>query len=346
LIQWLIRSRGFYSRQVLGVVVAAILALLGGAIDVLRASPFQPFIATAVGLAIGTITVAYALIPLRRHDVLAVSRAAIINNIDECIIVIDEDGRIAYINPIAEKLVGKPVSSVVGKPLQQFLPNLKPASTFITDQKREVILPFENKSHTFNVHVSPITDWSGKVLCHVIVLHDITEYKMAEERMLASESNLAEAQRISHLGSWEWDLTNNRISCSEEMFRIAGLLPQEIEITLETFGIFLPPDEMKKVVQQNMGNPTTSIEHVITRPNGETRNVQSRIRAYRDELGRPLRLLGSVQDITEYKQAEAQIHLQAAALESAVNGITITDIDGKILWANHSFVQMTGYPIE
>ena len=107
LIQWIIRSRGFYSRQALGVVVAAILALLGSALDVFRVSPFQPFVATAIGLAIGTISVAYALIPLRRHDVLSVSRGAIINNIDECIIVIDSDERIVFVNPARGKTSGK-----------------------------------------------------------------------------------------------------------------------------------------------------------------------------------------------------------------------------------------------
>jgi diguanylate cyclase (GGDEF)-like protein/PAS domain S-box-containing protein len=349
LIQWIIRSRGFYSRQALGVVVAATLALFGSALDVFQVSPFQPFVATASGLAIGTISIAYALIPLRRHDVLSVSRGALINNIDDCIIVIDVDERIALVNPAAEKLVGHPNSFAVGKPLKQFLPTLRPVSTYKSDQNREAILRIENQPHTFSLHISSIADWSGEVTCHVIVLHDITKYKLAEDKLLNSESNLAEAQRIFHLGSWEWDLKTNRILCSEEMFRLAGLVPQEGEINLETFNSFLYPNEAEKViqiVQQNSGYPTTNIEHLIIRPNDETRNVHTRIRAYRDEFGKPLRLLGSVQDITERKQAEAQIHLQAAALESAVNGIIITDTEGKILWANPSFLRMTGYSIE
>jgi diguanylate cyclase (GGDEF)-like protein/PAS domain S-box-containing protein len=349
LIQWIIQSRGFYSQQALGVVVAATLALLGSALDVFRVSPFQPFVATATGLAMGTISVAYALIPLRRHDVLSVSRGAIINNIDDCIIVVDSDERIALVNPVAEQLMGYPQSFVVSKPLKQFLPTLRPISTYNSNQNREAILQIGSKPHTFSLRVSSINDWRGKSTSHVIVLRDITEYKQAEDKLLSSESNLAEAQRISHLGSWEWNLKTNRVYCSEEMFRIAGLLPLEGEITLDKFNSFLHPDEAKKVIQaiqQNSGYPTTNIEHLILRPNGETRNVHSRIRAYRDEFGRPLRLLGSVQDITERKQAEAQIHLQAAALASTVNGIMITDSEGNILWANPSFVRMTGYSID
>jgi diguanylate cyclase (GGDEF)-like protein/PAS domain S-box-containing protein len=349
LIQWIIRSQGLYSRQALGVVVAAIFALFGCAFDIFHLSPFQPFVATASGLAVGTISVAYALIPLRRHDALSISRGAIINNIDDCIIVTDSDEKIELVNHAAEKLVGYPNSFVTGKPLKHFLPDLRPISTYPSNQNREATLKVENKFHTFSLRISCINDSSGKTTSYVIVFHDITEYKHAEDKMLSSEANLAEAQRISHLGSWEWSLNKNGLLCSEEMFRIAGLLPQEGEIALETFKSFLHPKEAEKVMgvmRQNAGDPTNNIEHLIIRPNGEARHVLSRIRAYRDEHGSPLLILGSVQDITERKQAEAQIRLQAAALESAVNGIMITDIEGNILWANPSLVRMTGYTVE
>ena len=272
LTQWIIRSQGFYSRQALGVAAAAIVALFGCALDVFHLSPFQPFVATASGLAVGTILVVCALIPLRRHDVLSISRGAIINNIDDCIIVTDSDEKIALVNPAAEKLVGYSNSFVTGKPLKQFLPDLRPISTYPSNQNREATLKVENKFHTFSLRVSSINDWSGKTTSYVIVFHDITEYKYAENKMLSSESNLAEAQRISHLGSWEWSLNKNGLLCSEEMFRIAGLLPQAGEIALEKFQTFLHPDEAEKVIQvmrQNAGDPTNNIEHLIIRPNGE-----------------------------------------------------------------------------
>lgn len=349
LIQWVIQSLGFHNRQAQGIIVVVILVLLGCALDIFRLSPLQPFVATTIGLATGTISTACALIPLRRYDVLSISLETIINHIDDCIIVVDIDERVALVNPFAEKLMGHSNSFVVGKSLKQFLPTLRPISSYPSNQNREAILQVENKPITFSLRVSPINDWSGRITSYVIVLRDITEYKQAQDKLFSSESSLAEVQRISHLGSWEWNSKTNKILCSEEMFRIAGLLPQEGGMTLETFSSFLHPDEAEEVIQvmrQNAGSPTNNVEHLIIRPNGEARNVHSRIRAYRDEFGKPLLILGSVQDITELKQAQAEIRLQAAALESAVNGIMITDHDGNILWANPSFIRMTGYSTE
>jgi len=346
LFRWIFESHGFYSRQALGVFVAALLALLGSALDIFHISPFAPFVMTSCGLAIGTITAAYALIPLRRHDVLSVSRQAVINNIDDCILVVDGDERIALINPAAELLVGRAGNNVIGKPLEQFLPTLRPISTYPPNQNSDVLLPLGDQPHAFTLRVSTVSDWSGRISCYIIVLHDVTEYKQAQEKLQASEANLAEAQRISRLGSWEWDLAATRVQCSEQMFRMAGWPLLEEEIPLERFQSLLPPAEMEKVIRPQAGNDTFDIEHRLLLPDGTARNVHTRIRAYRDELGRPLRLLGSVQDITERKQAEAQIRLQAAALESAANGIVIADAEGTILWANPSFFSMTGYTLE
>lgn len=132
-----------------------------------------------------------------------------------------------------------------------------------------------------------------------------------EETLRRSEASLAEAQGIAHFGSWAWDLAAGKLQCSDEMFRIVGLLPQEVEVTQEVFCKFLHPDEVEWILQeiQRVGanEPPAGIEHRITRSNGEIRNVYSRVKVYRDENGNPLRLLGSTQDITDRKQAEIQI---------------------------------------
>jgi diguanylate cyclase (GGDEF)-like protein/PAS domain S-box-containing protein len=349
LIRWIVQSQGFYSWQAIGVVVVAILATLGCILDIFQISPLQPFVATASGLSIGTITVIYALTPFRRRDILSINRGVIINNIDVCIIVTDNEEQIVLVNPAAEKLIGFPNSLAIGKPLKQFLPDLRPISSYPSGQKREAVLMLEDKYHTYSLLVSSINHSKGKTTGYMVVLYDITEYKQAEEKMLSSESKLAEAQRISHLGSWEWNLKTNGILCSEEMFRIVGLVPQAEEITLGEFKSFLHPDEAEKVIRvmmQNAADPTNDVEHRIIQPNGGVRYVHNRVRAYRDEHGSPLLILGSVQDITDRKQAETQIHLQAAALESAANGIMIADIEGNILWANPSLIRMIGYTIE
>ncbi len=321
IIRLFIRSQGVYSRQAIGVLTAAILALLGCTLDILRVSPLPPFAGSALGLAIGTISVALVLSPLRRNDVLSVSRGTIISSISDGIIVVDEDNRIVELNPAAERFLRKPASRAIGQPLQYIAPEFKSSLTQAMDESKEITVAHEGAFYTFGLRVSAIQDWRGRTISRVIVMRDVTEYKRTEAKLLRSESNLAEAQQISHVGSWRWDLKRNRIHCSEEMFRIAGLLPQDEEMTQEAFTHLLHPDEAEEVIrevfqriQQNTDYPTTNIEHLILRPNGELRNVYSRIKAYRDENGKPLLLLGSTQDITERKYAEEEISDRAGQL--------------------------------
>ena len=168
----------------------------------------------------------------------------------------------------------------------------------------------------------PFYDQAGNVIAVEGIAREVTERKHWEEMLRRSEASLAEAQRIAHFGSWTWDLAAGKLQCSDEMFRIVGLLPQEVEVTQEIFLKFLHPDEVEHIlhaIQSSVADgPPTGIEHRITRPNGEIRNVHSSVKVYRDENGNPLRMLGSTQDITDRKQTEAQIERnvrQLVALE-------------------------------
>ena len=242
---------------------------------------------------------------------------SIINSISDGIIVVDENHRIVQLNPAAERFVGNSASHVIGQPLKNIVPEMKSSLTQSADECGEIKVDREGIVYAYDVRVSTIQDWQGHEINRVVVLRDVTERKRADDKLLRSDSNLTEAQRLSHVGSWEWDLKRNRIRCSEEIFRIAGLLPHDEEITREEFNGLLHLDEAGELfqrIQQNTDYPTTNIEHLILRRNGETRNVYSRIKAYRDENGKPLLLLGSTQDVTERKRAEEEIRRRTGQL--------------------------------
>ena len=136
-------------------------------------------------------------------------------------------------------------------------------------------------------------------------------------RLLSRRSRelLAEAERIGHMGSWEWDAQNNRVLWSDEMFRIYGYQPGAIEVSFDRFLEMVHPSDRDLVEQTVTGafqsEKPFEFRYRIVRPDGSERVLQARGRVDRDEQGKPSRMLGTGQDITEQVAAEqARIQLQ------------------------------------
>jgi PAS domain S-box-containing protein len=133
--------------------------------------------------------------------------------------------------------------------------------------------------------------------------------KRAEEALKKSENMLAGAQRIAHLGSWDWDIGTGDLHWSEEGYRILGLLPQGSGATYEAFLAAVHPDDRRAVqqaVKESLSDPerTYSIEYRVIRPDGSERFVHARGEVLFDQDRRPVRMMGTVHDITERKRGE------------------------------------------
>ncbi len=239
---------------------------------------------------------------------------------------------ITYVNPAVSRILGYTPDEFYADPdlfLNLIYPGDRPALLSLLSQNappdKPTALRWVRKDGTFawlEHRIVPMVDRPGNLIAVEGIARDITGSKQVEEALRRSEASLAEAQRIAHFGSWIWDWATGKLHCSDEMFRLVGLRPQEVEVTQEDFLKFLHPDEVTWIlqeIQRSVANTTSDgLEHRIIRANGEVRNVYSRVKVYRDENGNPLRLLGSTQDITERKQAEVQIERsvhQLAALE-------------------------------
>jgi PAS domain S-box-containing protein len=123
-----------------------------------------------------------------------------------------------------------------------------------------------------------------------------------------SEAKLEEAQRIAHVAHGEQDLQVDRITLSEEGYRILGLQPQEGTLTLAQFLERVHPDDreirVRAVVAALRGGNRYDVEYRVVRPSGEVRIVHSQGDITRDESGRPLRTFGTIQDVTERRQEQ------------------------------------------
>ncbi len=158
-------------------------------------------------------------------------------------------------------------------------------------------------------------DSSGRPYQIFGTTQDITDRKRAEEalqRMSGSfqESNarLEEAQRIAHVGHWDWNLETGSLAWSDETYRIYGMAPQERPIDIAMLREMIHPEDresmFRKAEESLLSGVPADAEHRIVRPNGEVRTVHSRADARRDASGRPYEMFGTVQDVTEGKRAE------------------------------------------
>ncbi|MDY6991289.1 MAG: PAS domain-containing protein [Pseudomonadota bacterium] len=125
-----------------------------------------------------------------------------------------------------------------------------------------------------------------------------------------SEASLSESQRIAHLGNWEWDLVQNTFDCSAEIYRIFGLQPYSVIPNQELFLKYVHPNDRRQV--SNAINKTLQegqpyrLEHRIIRHDGQQRIIYTQGEVLAHQQGHIIRVIGTLQDITETKQAQAE----------------------------------------
>ena len=139
--------------------------------------------------------------------------------------------------------------------------------------------------------------------------HDDRNHIEAELERTARQ--LAEAQRIAHMGNWNWDIVTNDLSWSDEIYRIFGLQPQEFGASYPAFLERVHPEDREPVEaavgRAVRGEVAYRIEHRIIRPSGEIRTVLEQGEVFRADDGAPLRMVGTVMDVTERKALEEQL---------------------------------------
>ena len=166
------------------------------------------------------------------------------------------------------------------------------------------------------------------------MINEIAERKRVEEALRQSKASLSEAQRIAHLGNWDWNIETNQLYWSDEIYRIFGLSPQQFGATYEAFLDSVHPDDrefIKKAVNEALfENNPYRIDHRIVLPDGTIRVVHEQGEVTFDEAGRAIRMIGTVQDVTQNRGAEEKLHAhmqqQAVLAELGQHALMGTDI--------------------
>jgi len=226
-----------------------------------------------------------------------------------------ETGEIKDANPAACRFYGWTHAELTAKNISEINP--LPADTI-----KNILLDSKDgkNNHLFFQHnlangeIRDVEVYSGPIrfkesMFLYEIVHDITERKRMEEELREKDELLIRAQEIAHIGSWSIDLINNRLTWSNEVYRIFGLQPQEFPATYEGFLEAVHPEDREAV---NVAYTNSikedkdfyEIEHrIIRRHSGEIRHVHEKCEHMRDDAGNIVRSLGMVIDITEQTQS-------------------------------------------
>ncbi len=197
-------------------------------------------------------------------------------------------------------------------------------------------------------------DDNGKAVRMVGVNYDLTERRLAEESLRNSEHRLKEAQRIAHIGDWDLDLINNRLTWSDEIFRLFEIDPEKFGASYETFLESIHPDDRDMVnmaYTESVNNKTPyDIEHRLLMHDGRVKYVSERCETYYDKSGKPIRSFGTVHDITDVKQAEQELRSSEerfrAYFERSMVGMATTSLEKGWINVNDALCKTLGYSRE
>ena len=228
-------------------------------------------------------------------------------------ILIIKENKIVFANQQAARIIEKKAEDIIGYPLTSFVPKnqlqltLKKYKKSIQSREKNDFYSLKiNKPDGSFVYIEVTLNtinYQGKK-ARIVFVRDITKRRLAEKQSEKDRNLLEQAQKLAHLGSWEWDMLNNKLYCSEEILKI---LDEDLEInelrSISWIVGFIPTTDRKKVYRGILNSVQTGIKFEADFPaiarNGDRKIIHSQCMVYKDSTGKPASLIGTWLDITD-----------------------------------------------
>lgn len=275
----------------------------------------------------------------------------ILESVPEGIYAKDAQSRLVLVNTAGLKAVGKPADQILGRDDRAFYDDPAIGEAIIANDRRvmatgvpetfeETLLTPQGYREYLDTKV-PWRDGGGEVIGIIGIARDVTEKKQAEQKLRASEERLRLAQLSTNVGVWDWDVRTGELTWTPELEMLYGLEPGSV-VSYEDFRRRVHPDDLAEAEAVRDAAIQThkqfDCEFRMIHPSGEIRWVRALGRAFYDDAGQPIRVIGNNIDITQKKLAEEALrHNQrvfSELIERAPFGIYVVDSQFRIVSMN------------
>jgi PAS domain S-box-containing protein len=276
----------------------------------------------------------------------------LLERIGDGFVALDRDWRYVYVNERAAQLFQRKPEDLIGKHLWTEFPEgvgqpFQLAYERAMRDQEIVTLEacYQPWGRWFENRIYPSAEGVS------VYFTEITDRKKAEEALERSRMRLIEAQRVAHVGSWEWDVATDQVIWSDELYRIYALTIGSPLGGYEAFLGRVHPDNVeatKRVVGEAIerGSPFL-YDHHIVRPDGSVRMLHTRGEAMR-EGDKVVRLIGCCWDVTELHQTTSALRRTVALLETTLevigDGLLVVDADGSVSAHNQALAALFALP--
>jgi PAS domain S-box-containing protein len=311
LIQVLVHAQRLYRWQIISLLLASFSPVFLSVLELCGLYPY-PYILT-IGLLIPTASLAVALniFRFRPDDIVPVARGTVIESMSDGVMVLDSKNRFVDANPLIQQLIGYPLNDLVGQCIDKVWPEWVDQMQSGQKSGQEITIEQEDGQHTYDVRISPLTDWHGSIISKVVVLRDITDRKRAEQLLYESEEKFRTIFENANDEIVYVDKHGTIIDTNEKVEEIFGYRREElVGKKFVEFG-FLGVENISNFVKLFMdamkgGNPAPLILLEIKHKNGSTIYAEVSNRLIKRD-GKIEGILSIVRDITERKKAEEEI---------------------------------------
>jgi PAS domain S-box-containing protein len=347
-----LRPPHLYRRQVIVLLIGLLAPWVGNVLYISGLRPFSyldpsPFAFILTGLA-----VVGGLFRFRLLDLVPIARSAIIESMDEGVLVLDAQDRVVDLNPAAAEVIGQPISEIIGRPADQILsawPGMVERYHDVAETRTQITLEVGDAQRTYDLRISPLYDRRGRLVGRLFVSLDVTKRKQAEKSLREEKEIFFSILQKAPYGVLLIDQDERCLYVNPEFTKITGCTLDEIPTVGDWFQRAFPdPASRKEVIERWKSDTVQRISRVfsVVCEDDQVREVEFRPTLL--DGGRAILVLS---DVTERKRAEEALRESEQRLrqmaENSRDAFWLRDIESlDMIYVTPAFERLWGRPIE